>query len=97
MIWRKTYLDLVIQFSSFEYNNFLRKPENLTQHYHRLTGGIVEEVSFAGAVERVTVSLNLGEKKTITVTRPKTETTAFPLVVGQSVIAGLVRYRVLER
>lgn len=76
---------------------FLRKPENLTQHYHRLTSGVVDGVSFVGAFERVTVSLNLGEKKTITVTRPKTETTAFPLVVGQNVIAGLVRYRILKR
>ena len=76
---------------------FLRKPENLTQHYHRLTGGAVEEVSFVGAFERVTVSLNLGEKKTIIVTRPKTETSAFPLVVGQNVMAGLVRYRILKR
>ena len=76
---------------------FLRKPENLTQHYHRLTSGVVDEVSFVGAFERVTVSLNLGDRKPITVTRPKTETTAFPLVVGQNVIAGLVRYRVLKR
>ncbi len=76
---------------------FLRKPENLTQHYHRLTSGVVDGVSFVGAFERVTVSLNLGETKTITVTRPKTETTAFPLVVGQNVIAGLVRYRILKR
>ena len=76
---------------------FLRKPENLTQQYHRLTGGVVDEVSFVGAFERVTVSLNLGEKKTITVTRPKTETSAFPLAVGQNVMAGLVRYRILKR
>ncbi|HEX3101227.1 MAG TPA: ABC transporter ATP-binding protein [Pyrinomonadaceae bacterium] len=76
---------------------FLRKPENLTQHYHRLTSGVVDGVSFVGAFERVTVSLNLGEQKTITVTRPKTETTAFPLAVGQNVIAGLVRYRILKR
>lgn len=76
---------------------FLRKPENLTQHYHRLTSGVVDELSFVGAFERVTVSLNLGEKKTITVTRPKTETSAFPLAIGQNVIAGLVRYRILKR
>ncbi len=76
---------------------FLRRPENLTQQYHRLTGGVVDEVSFVGAFERVTVSLNLGEKKSIIVTRPKTETTAFPLVVGQNVMAGLVRYRILKR
>ena len=76
---------------------FLRRPENLTQKYHRLTGGVVDEVSFVGAFERVTVSLNLGEKKSITVTRPKTETSAFPLVIGQNVMAGLVRYRILKR
>ena len=76
---------------------FLRKPENLVQHYHRLTGGVVDEVSFVGAYERVTVSLNLGERKTIHITRPKTETTAFPLYVGQNVTVGLVRYRILKK
>lgn len=76
---------------------FLRKPENLTQHYHRLTSGVVDGLSFVGAFERVTVSLNLGEKKTIIVTRPKTETSAFPLAVGQNVVSGLVRYRILKR
>jgi ABC-type Fe3+/spermidine/putrescine transport system ATPase subunit len=76
---------------------FLRKPENLVQRYHRLTGGVVDELSFVGAYERVTVSLNLGERKTIHITRPKTETSAFPLSVGQNVTVGLVRYRILDK
>ena len=74
---------------------FLRKPENLTQHYQKLTDGIVEEVNFVGAFERVVVRLNLSAPQPIIVTRPKTETSAFPLETGQKVDAGLVRFRVL--
>lgn len=74
---------------------FLRKPENLTQHYQKLTDGTVEEVSFVGAFERVVVRLNLPTDPLIIVVRPKTETSAFPLVAGQLVTAGLVRFRVL--
>lgn len=74
---------------------FLRKPENLTQHYHKLTGGTIEEVSFVGAFERVVVSLSTSSKQPIIVTRPKTETLAFPLHAGQVVTIGLVRFRVL--
>lgn len=74
---------------------FLRKPENLTQNYQKLTGGTVEEVNFVGAFERVVVRLNLSPKLPIIVTRPKTETLAFPLHKGQEVNAGLVRFRVL--
>ena len=74
---------------------FLRKPENLTQNYQKLIDGVIEEVHFVGAFERVVVRLNLSSKQPIIVTRPKTETLAFPLVVGQTVTAGLVRFRFL--
>jgi ABC-type Fe3+/spermidine/putrescine transport system ATPase subunit len=74
---------------------FLRKPENLTQHYQKLAAGTIEEVSFVGAFERVAVRLDLPEAQTVMVMRPKTETAAFPLKSGQDVTAGLVRFRVL--
>ncbi len=74
---------------------FLRKPENLTQKYQELVEGTVDEVSFIGAFERVVVKVDLLDKDTITVTRPKTETATFPLRIGQQVTAGLVRYRIL--
>jgi sulfate/thiosulfate transport system ATP-binding protein len=74
---------------------FLRKPENLTQNYQPLTDGFVEEVNFVGAFERVVVRLNISSRQPIIVTRPKTETTAFPLTVGQKVSIGLVRFRIL--
>ncbi|HEX8248858.1 MAG TPA: ABC transporter ATP-binding protein [Pyrinomonadaceae bacterium] len=74
---------------------FLRKPENLTQHYQKLTEGTVEEINFVGAFERVVVRLDLSTRQPIIITRPKTETTAFPLQVGQKVTVGLVRFRIL--
>jgi ABC-type Fe3+/spermidine/putrescine transport system ATPase subunit len=74
---------------------FLRRPENLTQHYRRMAEGTVEEMNFIGAFERVVVRLDVPDAKPIMITRPKTETRAFPLHVGQKVTAGLVRYRVL--
>jgi sulfate/thiosulfate transport system ATP-binding protein len=74
---------------------FLRKPENLTQNYQPLTDGFIEEVNFVGAFERVVVRLNISTRQPIIVTRPKTETTAFPLSIGQKVTAGLVRFRIL--
>ena len=74
---------------------FLRKPENLTQNYQPLTDGFVEEVNFVGAFERVVVRLNISTRQPIIVTRPKTETTAFPLTAGQKVAVGLVRFRIL--
>ena len=74
---------------------FLRKPENLSQHYQKLCAGHIEEVSFVGAFERVNVRLYNAGQSPIVVTRPKTETTAFPLTVGQSVDAGVVRFRIL--
>ncbi len=74
---------------------FLRKPENLSQHYQKLIDGTVEEINFVGAFERVVVRLNLQGRQPIIITRPKTETSAFPLAVGQQVTAGLVRFRIL--
>ncbi|HEV7701770.1 MAG TPA: ABC transporter ATP-binding protein [Pyrinomonadaceae bacterium] len=75
---------------------FLRRPENLTQPYAKLTDGIVDEVSFIGAFERVTLKIDFPGKDTIIVTRPKSETSAFPLRTGQTVPVGLVRYRILD-
>ena len=75
---------------------FLRKPENLRQNYQKLTGGVVEETSFVGAFERVGVQLNLPDHPHLVITRPKTETAAFPLEAGQEVTAGVVRFRVLS-
>jgi sulfate transport system ATP-binding protein len=74
---------------------FLRKPENLTQHYQKLTDGTVEEINFVGAFERVVVRLDLSTSQPVIITRPKTETTAFPLRAGQKVTVGLVRFRIL--
>lgn len=74
---------------------FLRKPENLTQRYQKLTDGIIDEVSFVGAFERVVVRLAFVQSQPIIVTRPKTETAGFPLAVGQKVPVGVVRFRVL--
>jgi sulfate transport system ATP-binding protein len=74
---------------------FLRKPENLRQNYQKLTVGEVEETSFVGAFERVGIRLDVPDKPHIVITRPKTETAAFPLEPGQKVDAGVVRFRVL--
>ena len=74
---------------------FLRRPENLTQNYQKLTDGTIEEVSFVGAFERVTVRVGLPGRESIIVNRPKTETAAFPLSPGQKVPVGLVRFRIL--
>lgn len=74
---------------------FLRHPQNLIQHYQKLAEGTVEEVSFVGAFERLSVRLDLGEGLPIVVTRPKTETSVFPLSGGERVTAGVVRFRVL--
>ncbi len=74
---------------------FLRKPENLTQNYQKLTDGTVEEINFVGAFERVVIRLNISSGQPVIVTRPKTETLAFPLEIGQQVRVGLVRFRVL--
>ena len=74
---------------------FLRKPENLMQNYQRLTEGFVEEVSFVGAFERVGIRLASHDRLPIVVTRPKTETAAFPLEPGREVTVGVVRFRVL--
>ncbi len=74
---------------------FLRVAANLTQHYQPLDDGVVDEVSFVGAFERVGVRTGIPDSPQIIVTRPKTETAAFPLAVGQTVTVGLVRFRVL--
>ena len=74
---------------------FLRKPENLLQHYQKLCEGHVEGVSFVGAFERVNVRLHDSGLSPIVVTRPKTETTTFPLSAGQTVDVGVVRFRIL--
>jgi ABC-type Fe3+/spermidine/putrescine transport system ATPase subunit len=74
---------------------FLRRPENLTQRYQRLADGTVEEVSFVGAFERVLVRMDLRDRPVFVVVRPKTETASFPLHIGQSVTAGLVRFRII--
>jgi ABC-type Fe3+/spermidine/putrescine transport system ATPase subunit len=74
---------------------FLRRPENLIQNYQRLSEGVVEEVSFIGAFERVNVRLSTPDQKPIIVSRPKTETAAFPLVPGKQVTVGVVRFRIL--
>jgi ABC-type Fe3+/spermidine/putrescine transport system ATPase subunit len=74
---------------------FLRKPENLMQRYQSLTEGVVEELSFVGAFERVGVRLNVPGDQPIMVTRPKTETAAFPLQPGREVNVGVVRFRIL--
>ncbi|MFL6468623.1 MAG: ABC transporter ATP-binding protein [Pyrinomonadaceae bacterium] len=74
---------------------FLRRPENLTQRYQKLADGVVQEVNFIGAFERVGVRLSLPDQEPVVVTRPKTETAAFPLVQGQQVTAGVVRFRIL--
>jgi ABC-type Fe3+/spermidine/putrescine transport system ATPase subunit len=74
---------------------FLRKPENLMQHYQKLTEGVIEELSFVGAFERVGVRLNMPNHAPIVVTRPKTETAAFPLEPGREVTVGVVRFRIL--
>src|SRR5829696_2389528 len=38
---------------------FLRRPENLTRNYQRLADGVVEEISFVGAFERVGVRIQI--------------------------------------
>jgi ABC-type Fe3+/spermidine/putrescine transport system ATPase subunit len=74
---------------------FLRRPENLMQKYQKLTEGVVEEMSFVGAFERVGVRLASHGSQPVIVTRPKTETAAFHLHRGQKVTVGVVRFRVL--
>ncbi len=74
---------------------FLRRPENLMQKYQKLTEGVVEQLSFVGAYERVSVRLESHDREAIFVTRPKTETAAFHLEPGQKVTVGVVRFRIL--
>jgi len=74
---------------------FLRRPENLMQNYQKLTEGVIEEMSFVGAFERVGVRLETPDRKSLIVTRPKTETGSFHLSRGQKVTVGVVRFRIL--
>src|SRR3954468_9450081 len=67
---------------------FLRKAENLTQKYQPLTEGIIDEVSFVGAFERVVVRMAFIHDQRLIVIRPKTEIASFPLSVGQKVPVG---------
>jgi ABC-type Fe3+/spermidine/putrescine transport system ATPase subunit len=77
-------------------------------HAHALGPGLVEEVSFVGAFERLTVRINpfsrhpeqdepsgFLEGLPITVTRPKWEASQMPLQPGQRVSLGLKSYRLL--
>jgi len=75
---------------------FLRRAENLRQPYHKLCDGVVEQVSFVGSFERIAVRIEAPEEQTIYVTRPKSETSIFPLHAGQPVPVGVVRYRILD-
>ena len=63
--------------------------------YH-FAGGIVREIVFAGAYERVSVQLDL-EAAEILVTRLKTEASAAKLQVGDPVKIGLTSFTVFER
>jgi ABC-type Fe3+/spermidine/putrescine transport system ATPase subunit len=81
--------------SSGPKTSFLRRPENLMQNYQKLTEGVIEEMSFVGAFERVGVRLETPDRKSLIVTRPKTETGSFHLSRGQKVTVGVVRFRIL--
>ena len=74
---------------------FLRRAENLTQNYQKLTDGTIKEVTFVGAFERLTVRVDLPGREEIFVNRPKTETAGFPMRAGQTVPVGLVRFRII--
>lgn len=62
---------------------------------HYLINGIVEETSFVGAYERLSVRLEYKTRQPIIVTRPKPETTNFPLKIGQKVEVSLTDLRVI--
>lgn len=72
---------------------FLSKTGAMPPGYHRLSRGSVEEMSFLGSYERLTVRLELGS--VITVTRSKPQAAAAPLNVGDAVAVGLINYRLL--
>lgn len=84
------------------------KTETLSEGYVMLGRAVIEEVSFVGAYERVTVRLDrresltdapLGEdnykQEVIIATRPKPEATAVRLFVGERVTVGLSSFTVL--
>ncbi len=60
-----------------------------------LINGIVEETSFVGAYERLSVRLEYKTRQPIIVTRPKPETTNFPLQIGQKVEVSLTDLRLI--
>lgn len=62
---------------------------------HYLINGIVEETSFVGAYERLSVRLEYTNRQPVSVTRPKPEATAFPLKSGQKVEVSLTAWRVI--
>jgi len=71
--------------------------------YRRLTSGVIEEIQFVGAYERLTVRLHNVTADTagtdfgvpITATRPKPEATATSFHVGDRVVVGLTAFRLL--
>ena len=71
-----------------------RGDERLWDCYH-FANGVVKEVVFAGAYERLSVQVDFGESEII-VTRPKPQSNAQRLRVGDRVKVGLVAYTVLE-
>lgn len=60
-----------------------------------LVNGIVEETSFVGAYERLSVRLEYKTRQPIIVTRPKPENVAFPLNTGDRVEVSLTDFRVI--
>lgn len=62
---------------------------------HYLINAIVEETSFVGAYERLSVRLEYTNRQPVIVTRPKPEATAFPLRIGQKVEVSLTAWRVI--
>jgi sulfate transport system ATP-binding protein len=74
---------------------YLRQLDNETSNYQQLATGIVEEINFVGAFERLLIRLKMSTEQPIIVTRTKAEAASFPLVVNQTVQVGLGRFRVL--
>lgn len=74
---------------------YLRKPETEVPNYQQLSTGIVEEINFVGAFERLLIRLKLSTEQPILATRTKSEAASFPLVINQTVTVGLGRFRVL--
>jgi len=73
----------------------LRRPENSDQPFYDLADGMIEEISFVGAFERVMIRLDLPIASPVIAIRPKTETLTDPLKEGQRVHCGITRFRIL--